>query len=149
MAVLFLAALTTAGHAATVINQLPNGQKAIDGYDPVAYFTMHKATPGSEEFTYEWLGAKWYFVNAEHRDKFRAEPMRYAPQYGGYCAAGVSFGNTFNTDPEAWRIIDGRLYLINSKSLAKSWDQKTNTLIPRADNNWVGLRKTLTPPPNS
>ena len=84
----------------------------LKGYDPVAYFTQNAAVEGSEQFSYSWLGATWHFASAENHDLFAADPVKYAPQYGGLCADGVSFGTvTTNIDPKAWRIIDGKLYL--------------------------------------
>jgi hypothetical protein len=98
--------------AEEVVNTGYFGDVAIKGYDAVAYFTEHKAVKGSEKFTYHWLGANWHFESAENRELFRREPVKYAPQYGGYCADGVSAGTiTTNIDPKAWRIIDGKLYL--------------------------------------
>lgn len=88
------------------------GNVAIKGYDTVAYFTERQAVKGTPEFSHEWLGATWHFSDAEHRDLFAANPISYAPQYGGHCAGGLAYGDaTVNIDPEAWRIIDGRLYL--------------------------------------
>jgi YHS domain-containing protein len=80
----------------------------------VAYFTDSKPIKGSEEFAYDWMGATWYFANAEHRKMFEENPISYAPQYGGFCADGVSDGNghaQVNIVPTTWQIIDGKLYL--------------------------------------
>ncbi|MEM6355700.1 MAG: YHS domain-containing (seleno)protein, partial [Pseudomonadota bacterium] len=75
---------------------------AIDGTDPVAYFTEGKPVEGSSDFTHEWNGATWRFSSAENRDLFAGDPEKYAPQYGGYCAWAVAQGYTASTDPEAW-----------------------------------------------
>jgi len=108
---------------------------AIQGYDAVAYSTMGKAMKGIEEYTYEWLGANWQFVNAEHRDLFAADPTNYAPQHGGYCSVGATGGGTITADPEAWRIVDGRLYLFFSDDTASRFDPKSSA-VTEADTNW-------------
>src|SRR5437016_4674828 len=87
------------------------GGIAIKGYDPVAYFTQSKPVKGSSAFTYQWMNATWWFASAEARDEFARIPEKYAPQYGGYCAYGVSQGHTAPIDPEAWTIVEGKLYL--------------------------------------
>ena len=97
------------------------GKVAIKGYDPVAYFTQHAPVKGSPMYTQEWMGATWQFSSAADRDEFAKSPEKYAPQYGGYCAYGVSQGHALSIDPEAWSIIDGKLYLNYSKSVQKTW----------------------------
>jgi len=112
---------------------------AIDGYDPVAYFTDGKPVQGSEQFTYQWNGATWRFASQEHRDLFAADPERYAPQYGGYCAKAVSENHTADIDPQAWKIVDGKLYLNYSPKVQKLWEQDIPGRIAAADKNWPGL----------
>lgn len=114
---------------------------AIRGYDPVAYFTDQKPVKGSEQFTFAWMGATWRFANAAHRDRFAANPAQYAPQYGGYCSYAVSKGHTASIDPEAWRIVEGKLYLNYSKSVQKTWGQDVPGNIQKANQNWPGLHK--------
>jgi YHS domain-containing protein len=118
---------------------------AIMGYDPVAYFTDGRATKGSEEFAYDWLGATWQFANAEHRDAFAATPIRYAPQYGGLCALGVVRNErSVNVDPEAWRIVDGKLYLFFGKAgLEQDWDPNPAAVVAKADANWPAIEAKL------
>jgi YHS domain-containing protein len=84
---------------------------AIEGYDPVAYFNEGRPVEGKSEFSQEWMDATWYFASAENRDLFAADPEKYAPQYGGYCAWAVSQGYTANIDPQAWKVVDDKLYL--------------------------------------
>jgi YHS domain-containing protein len=113
MAGLLTGALTAPVRAGDV-NTGYFGNVAIKGYDTVAYFTDSKPIKGSEEFAYDWMGATWYFANAEHRKMFEENPISYAPQYGGFCADGVSDGNghaQVNIVPTTWQIIDGKLYL--------------------------------------
>lgn len=114
---------------------------AIKGYDSVAYFTMNEPIQGSEDFSYSWLGTTWLFANEEHRDAFVGEPIKYAPQYGGYCAIGVSMGRRItDIDPEAWRIVDGKLYLNYGPDL--QGDPKE--MVARADANWKRYKKYFT-----
>lgn len=112
---------------------------AIAGYDPVAYFSDGKPVAGSSDFTTEWQGATWRFASAAHRDQFVADPERYAPQYGGYCAWAVSQGYTAGIDPEAWKIVDGKLYLNYSKDVQKQWEQDVPGNIGKADRSWPQL----------
>ena len=109
---------------------------AIDGTDPVAYFTENKPVKGSSDFAHEWNGATFHFASAENRDLFAANPEKYAPQYGGYCAWAVSQGYTASTDPEAWKIVDGKLYLNYSKSVQQTWEQDIPGNIAAGDGNW-------------
>ncbi len=109
---------------------------AINGYDPVAYFSEGKAVEGSDSFTHTWNDAIWRFASAESRDVFAANPEAYAPQYGGYCAWAVSQGYTASTDPEAWRVVDGKLYLNYSKGVQKNWEEDAPGNIAKADTNW-------------
>ncbi len=118
--------------------------KAIRGYDPVAYFTEGEPVEGDSDFSHDWEGATWRFASAANRDVFAADPEKYAPQYGGYCAWAVSQGYTASTDPDAWKIVDGKLYLNNSLSIQKRWEQGgVAGLIVAGDGNWPGLRAKL------
>jgi YHS domain-containing protein len=117
---------------------------AIKGYDAVAYFTDSKPVEGKSDIAYKWKGAKWHFISAEHRDMFKADPEKYAPQYGGFCAFGVCKKNAkFPTDPTAWKIIEGKLYLNYNQQTQDAW---TKSLLPgtitNGDVNWQSLNKT-------
>jgi len=114
---------------------------AIRGYDPVAYFTEQKPVKGSEQFRYSWMGATWLFASAANRDQFAANPAQYAPQFGGYCSYAVSRGHTASIDPEAWRIVDGKLYLNYSKGVQKTWEKDVPGNIQKAHQNWPALHK--------
>ena len=118
-----------------------HGGLAIRGYDPVAYYQQSAPVKGSSQFSYQWQGARWLFASAENRDRFQAEPEHYAPQYGGYCAYAVSKGRTASIGPEAWKIVDGRLYLNYSKGVQKKWEQDVPGNIVKADRNWPELHK--------
>ncbi|MEL7510518.1 MAG: YHS domain-containing (seleno)protein [Cyanobacteria bacterium J06554_1] len=112
---------------------------AIRGTDPVAYFTEGAAVPGRSEFAYTWGNATWQFASAENRDLFAASPEQYAPQYGGFCAWAVSQGYTASIDPNAWRIVDGRLYLNYSQAVQQQWEQDIPGNIGKADANWPSV----------
>ena len=109
---------------------------AVSGYDAVAYFTEGKPVEGSDDFTADYNGATWRFSSAGNRDAFLENPARFAPQYGGYCAWAVSQGYTASTDPEAWKIVDDKLYLNYSKSVQASWEQDIPGHIAKGDANW-------------
>lgn len=114
---------------------------AIKGYDPVAYFTDSKPVKGSPEFSSSYMGATYQFSSAAHRDEFAKNPEKYAPQYGGYCAYGVSRNHTVSIDPEAWTVVEGKLYLNYSQSVKKTWSTAIPDNIKAADKNWPGLHK--------
>ena len=139
-----LAGGSTSSLAGELVNQTFFGGVAIKGFDPVAYFTLGKAVEGSEAFSHEWLGATWHFASAEHRDLLAGKPAAYAPQYGGYCAQAVSEGRTAKIDPEAWHIVDGRLYLLYSKDARKSWRRDIPSRVAEADTNWPVIKADLT-----
>jgi YHS domain-containing protein len=121
------------------------GGVAIMGYDTVAYFTEGRAVKGSEEFSYEWLGTPWHFASEEHKAMFMSEPTKYAPQYGGYCAGEVALHGsvTVNVDPEAFKIIDGKLYLIYDQGNAAAFADNADKLVPAADANWPVVQAKL------
>jgi YHS domain-containing protein len=116
---------------------------AIEGYDPVAYFDEGKPVEGDSDYSHEWMGATWYFASAENRDLFAANPDKYAPQYGGYCAWAVSQGYTAEIDPDAWSIVDDKLYLNYSLDVQKQWQQDVPGNVTKADANWPGIREKL------
>lgn len=114
---------------------------AIKGYDTVAYFTEGRALKGKKEFEFSWQGARWYFANTSHRDLFAANPERYVPKFGGFCSSGLSRGMKVTADPEAWTIVDGRLYLKFNKAVRDRWRQNTAENIKKAEKNWDNIRK--------
>lgn len=111
---------------------------AVSGYDAVAYFTEGRARRGSPEFEHAWSGVTWRFSSAAHRDAFAAEPARYAPQYGGYCAWAVSKDYTYAADPEAWAVVGGKLYLNYDRAVQERWRADADA-IARADRNWPAV----------
>jgi YHS domain-containing protein len=106
---------------------------AIYGYDTVAYFTDNKAVKGKKTINHEWRGADWHFASTEHRDMFIAEPEKYAPQYGGYCAYAMTDGRLVGVDEDAFTIHEGKLYLNYSISVMKEWRKEKAKYIAEAD----------------
>jgi hypothetical protein len=138
-----LLAVPGLARAKDLINQSSDGI-AIQGYDTVAYFTEAKAVKGSDEFSYTWLDTTWHFASAKHRDLFAADPVKYAPQYGGYCSSSMVDGSAYDADPEAWRIVEGKLYLNASKEWPSKWESDAAEEIERADSQWAVLKAHLT-----
>ena len=118
-----------------------HGDVAILGHDPVAYFTDGKPVKGQDEWITERMGAKWKFANSTHRDLFNSSPERYAPQYGGYCAYGVSQDNLVSIEPDKFKIIDGKLYLNYNASVQATWLKDPAAYIKLADTKFQALLK--------
>ena len=118
---------------------------AIKGYDPVAYFTQHKAIKGSKDQTAVYGGITYYFSSAANRDAFKKTPARYEPQYGGWCAYAMGKNGTkVEVDPETFKIIDGKLFLFYNQffnNTLKSWNKDEANLHPQADHNWLSYYK--------
>ena len=112
---------------------------AINGIDPVAYFTESKPVKGDMAHSVDWEGAKLLFSSAENKATFEADPERYTPKYGGYCAYAVSKGGTATTDPDAWTIHNDRLYLNFNTTVRSIWDEDRDGNIKKADANWPGV----------
>lgn len=114
--------------------------RAIRGYDPVAYFTQGKPVKGSEKFDYNWKGANWHFSSKQNLDAFVKSPEKYAPQYGGYCAYGLSKGYKASTEPDAWTIVNGKLYLNYDLDVRDDWNKDRDERIKKADKNWPTVK---------
>jgi YHS domain-containing protein len=141
MMAMALVVLTGALTAAEPPRYLSRGGLALGGYDAVAYFTDGKAVRGDVKFEITWDGARWRFASAENRDRFTREPQRYAPQFGGYCAYAISQGHTASGDPEAWSIVEGKLYVNYSPSVKRTWDMDQAGYIKKANANWPSILK--------
>ena len=139
--VIMLFAFAQGAHAVSEINTTLIGSVAIKGYDPVAYFTDSKPVKGEKKYTHKWKEANWRFASINNRDLFAADPEKYAPQYGGYCAYAVSQNSTANIDPTQWTIVDGKLYLNYNKKINQKWAAKRAEFITLADSLWPGLLK--------
>ena len=135
-----LALMTLVGPAQAETEVNINNGSAVHGYDVVAYFTMGKPVKGSDAFKATHEGATYRFSSAEHRAAFTANPTKYAPQYGGYCAFGTSMGRKFDGDPNAWKIVNDKLYLNLNKKVQAIWLKDVPGFIRGASNNWPIIR---------
>ena len=139
----FIAIAALAAFPATAAAEDPvfttRGNLAIRGFDPVAYFTEGKAVKGDKDFTLGWQGADWRFASAGNRDAFSEDPEKYAPQYGGYCAWAVSRNYTAPTDPDAFTLVNGKLYLNYNKRVMRQWLEDRDRNIEQADENWPAV----------
>lgn len=115
---------------------------AIEGYDSVGYFSAGRAQRGDTVYETEWNGATWRFATAAERDAFAADPAAYAPQFGGYCANGLSQGHKVTGNPEIWRIIDGKLYLFHAERGRQRWNAAgdVGAFIADATKTWNSLK---------
>jgi YHS domain-containing protein len=137
MSFLFFMSFAVLAQKSVVFNP---SEGAIHGYDPVAYFKESKAIKGDKKYSYLWNSATWYFSTQQNLDAFKANPEKFSPQYGGYCAYGLANGHKAPTDPEAWLVTDGKLYLNYSKDVQVKWKQKQAGYIQTADKLWPGLK---------
>jgi hypothetical protein len=131
---------TIAGDPQKMINSGPDGV-AIKGYDTVAYFTENQSIQGKSDFAYSWRDVEWHFTNSNHRNLFIADPERYAPQYGGFCANAMSKGKVAIADPEAWTIVDEKLYIKFNFVSRDKWRKDIASRIKKADKNWANLQQ--------
>jgi YHS domain-containing protein len=113
---------------------------AIRGYDPVAYFTSGKPVKGNKQFLVIYKEATWYFSSKQNADLFKSSPEKYMPQYGGYCAYGLADGHKAPTDPDAWTIAEGKLYLNYDKDVKQLWLKKQKEYIITANKNWPAIK---------
>jgi YHS domain-containing protein len=116
---------------------------AIHGYDTVAYFTDAKPTKGKEEFEHVWEDARWQFASVTNRELFKANPERYAPQFGGYCAGGLAVGEYADGDPKLFTIVDGKLYFIKNEHFLERWREAPEAHVEFAEYNWTNFRDEL------
>jgi YHS domain-containing protein len=137
------AALALDAQAEGFVNTDSSGV-AIQGYDPVAYFTEGQPVKGSPAHTAEWEGAVWHFASAANRDAFLAAPEKYAPQYGGWCAYGATQGYAADTDPvDAWTLRDGKLYLNWDAAVKKQWSEDIPGNLAISEANWPAIKSGL------
>ena len=127
--------------AADEINVVPGlsiagAPLALHGYDPVAYFTQGKPVRGTDKLVHVHEGAAYRFSSQAHLDSFKKNPDRYVPQYGGFCAFGVSVGKKFDGDPQLWKIEDGKLYLNLNQEIYETFLEDVDGNIEKADGNW-------------
>ena len=134
-------ALFWVGAAACAGTYFEKGAAAIDGYDPVAYFKENKPVKGSDSFTVTHEGSTFRFSSAANRDAFVADPQKYAPQYGGFCAYAVANGYKAKIEPDAFTIVDDKLYLNYDQSVQRRWRRDIPGYIRKGDRNWPAVSK--------
>ena len=114
---------------------------ALRAYDPVGYLENGSAVKGKDGISYTWRDAVWYFASDENKNRFAADPVAYAPQFGGFCTFAVSKGFTADVDPEAWHVENGRLYLFADKNVRDSWVAAISEgSVERSEQNWAKRR---------
>ena len=142
-AVMIAVLVTGASHAMPEPNDNDATAGTIElmarGYDVVAFFTENQAVKGLEDIAIDHDGRRYLFANAENRAAFEADPARYQPEYSGYCAFGVAGGKKKQGDPEAFAIVDDRLFLIMSPTAKKQWERNRDTNIEKSDKVWEAL----------
>ena len=117
---------------------------ALGGTDPVTYFTHARPIAGDPSHTYDWAGATWRFISARNRDDFAADPLAFAPQYGGFCAWTVAAnGALVSTQPENWAIVEERLFLHFDDAVQNTWNTDPPGFIRKADLRWPILTANL------
>ncbi|WP_299423404.1 YHS domain-containing (seleno)protein [uncultured Shimia sp.] len=137
-AALSVAVATSAIAAGVELNASSTGL-ALQGYDPVAYFTEGAPTKGSWKITSSYNDATYRFATEEHKAAFEADPEAYLPEYGGYCAFGAAMGFKFDGDPNHWKIVDGELFLNISQDVQERWVADIPGFIEKADANWTNI----------
>ena len=115
------------------------GGQALEGYDAVSYFTQGNAVRGSPSYAASWGGVEWLFSSAKNRDTFLSNPSRYAPQFGGYCAYGISQGYRVRGDPEQWSVYKGKLYVNYSAGVKRQWQARKDSYITQARGRWPSI----------
>jgi YHS domain-containing protein len=140
---LLLAGVASADSPIVAVNT-ENGW-AIKGYDPVAYFTTGKPTPGMAQFTTTYKGAAYRFASAENRARFIAAPEKFVPQYGGYCAYAIALNQIADIEPDQWAIVNDKLYLNNGFLAQTLWSFDKSGNIARGDHNWPLVPKLGSP----
>jgi YHS domain-containing protein len=133
--------ILVSGYACAQSNQIFSTEGvAIRGYDPVAYFTDNKPVEGSKDFSWSWQGTTWQFKDKANLEAFKSNPEKYAPQFGGYCAYGVSENHKSPTQPDAFTIVDNKLYLNYNVKVKELWVKDIPGRVAKAETNWTDLK---------
>lgn len=122
-------------------NQYLKNGVAVQGYDVVAYFESSKAVQGNSEINTKYNKAIYFFSSEKNKEIFLKKPEKYTPQYGGYCAYGVSESHLSPTDPQAFTVVDDKLYLNYNLEVKKVWTKDRESRIIKANENWKTLKK--------
>lgn len=136
-----LALLSTTAFAGNLVNVSGASKAAVSGYDTVAFFTDSKPVNGSPFISAEYKGATYFFANEDHKKLFTADPEKYVPQFGGFCAYGVGLGKLFPVDISTWQVRDARLYLNLNPDILKKFNEDLTGNVAKADKNWPALVK--------
>jgi len=134
--VLLVAVVATPAFGKDVTHSTPG----ISGYDPVSYFTESAPQRGSGYHVADYQGVTYAFASEEHKVMFEANPGKYAPAYGGWCAYGVAVGKKFVADPTVWKVVDGTLYLNLDKDIQGKWNKDIPGYIQKAEGNWSEVK---------
>lgn len=116
------------------------GGKAIDGYDPVAFFITAKPVKGVDSLAYTWKGSVWLFASRQDLRSFSANPEKYAPQYGGYCAYGAAQGHKASSEIDTWTVVNGKLYFNYNGHVKGLWIKDQQEMIRTADKQWPAIK---------
>jgi YHS domain-containing protein len=135
------ALLASSAFAGELVNVSGASKIAVSGYDPVAFFTEAKAVNGSPFISADYQGATYFFATEEHKKLFAENPAKYAPQFGGYCAYGVSLGKLFPVDINTWQVRDGKLYLNLNADVLKKFNADLSGNVAKAEQHWPELLK--------
>ena len=135
------ALLASSAFAGELVNVSGASKIAVSGYDPVAFFTEAKAVNGSPFISAEYQGATYFFATEEHKNLFTENPATYVPQYGGYCAYGVSLGKLFPVDINTWQVRDSKLYLNLNADILKKFNADLSGNVAKAEQHWLTLVK--------
>lgn len=135
----FLALFSSLSHGADYVNTGWFNSTAIKGYDTVAYFTEGRPVKGSEQYQHEWKDAVWQFSSAANLEKFKEDPEKYAPQFGGYCAYAVALGKTAGIDPSQFTVVEDKLYLNFNEDVQSKWLANRDDFIEQGHQNWPGV----------
>jgi YHS domain-containing protein len=136
-----LALLSTTAFAGNLVNVSGASKAAVSGYDTVAFFTDSKPVNGSPFISADYKGATYFFANEDHKKLFNADPEKYVPQFGGFCAYGVGLGKLFPVDINTWQVRDSRLYLNLNPDILKKFNEDLTGNVAKADKNWPALVK--------
>ena len=139
---LFLAAMLIVGAVVSTsafAQDYTHSTPGVSGYDPVAYFTEGKPLKGNGYHVSDFQGVTYAFASEDHKKLFDANPEKYLPAYGGYCAYGVAVGKKFVVDPEVWKIVQGKLYLNLDRKIQRTWEKDIPGNIKKAEANWAEI----------
>lgn len=144
VAIAAVAVFATSVFAGELVNVAGASGIAVDGFDPVAFFTDKKPTNGDPSISTTYKGAKYFFASKEHKAKFEADPDKYVPQFGGYCAYGVAVNALFPVDLNTWQVRNGKLYLNLNPEILKLFNKDFEGYVVKAEKNWPELVKKNT-----